>query len=271
MGYLKNRAAVLQYQNISEDKQNFLDTWIHYKCFEEQLDYISKNNIPIIPLCDVDAYLRGSLHVGMQSFSLTFDTGYAELYTLCYPLLKEHGYPATFFIRPDTIGKTRNINGREASYMNWDQICELAENGMTIGMYGCRGKMVSSTPLEEIEEEIRKFKSVFEKKLERKVVYYGVIEGVPTKPMVSLFKREGFNAVFCQAPTKQKTHSYAVGRIQIDDNDLNILLIKTSKAYIFFKDSRYWSFGRKCRLDKVIHFVSNIINRLKGKKEIISL
>ncbi len=265
MGFLKNKAVVLQYQNISDDKANFLDTWIYYKSFEEQLDCFSKNNIPIIPLCDVDAYIRGNLNLKKQSFSLTFDTGYIELYTLCYPLLKKYGYHATFFIRPDTVGETKNINGRYVNHMNWDQIRELEKGGMTIGMYGCKGRMLTNTPLEEIEREIVESKSVFEKKLERKVVYYGVREGVPTKPMVSLFKREGFNAVFCQAPTKQKTQSYAVGRIQIDDNDFNIFLIKTSKTYIFFKDSRYWSFGRKCKLDKVIHLISNIINRLKGK------
>ncbi|MGR3293119.1 MAG: polysaccharide deacetylase family protein [Candidatus Scalindua sp.] len=268
MGYLKNRAAVLQYQNISEDKTNFLDTWIHYKCFEEQLDYFSRNNIPIIPLCDVDAYIRGSLHVGKQSFSLTFDTGYVELYTLCYPLLKKYGYPATFFIRPDTVGKAENLNGRRVQYMNWDQIRELAKCGIVIGIYGCKGKWLSKTPLEEVENEIIEANALFKKELGKPFVYYGVREGNPTSEMVNLFIKEGIKAVFCQAPTKTRTHSYAVGRIQIDDNDLNILLIKTKKAYIFMKDSRYWSVGRKCKLDKAIHFVSNAINRMKGKESL---
>ena len=266
MGYLKNRAAVLQYQNISEDKTNFLDTWIHCKCFEEQLDYFSRNNIPIIPLCDVDAYIRGNLRVRKQSFSLTFDTGFIELYTLCYPLLKKYGYPATFFIRPDTVGKTKRINGREVSYMNWDQIRELAKGGMTIGMYGCKGQWLSKTSLEEVKNEIIESKALFKSELERPFIYYGVREGNPTVEMVDLFKEEGIKTVFCQAPTRRRTLSYAVGRIQIDDNDLNILLIKTRRSYIFMKDSRYWDFGRKCKFDRVIHFVSNTFNRMKGKE-----
>ncbi len=184
MGYLKNKAAILQYQNISDDKDNFLDTWIYHKCFEEQLDYISKNNIPIIPLEDTVAYINGDLRLKKQSFSLTFDTGYVELYTLCYPLLKKYGYPATFFIRPDTVGKTRNINGREVSYMNWDQICELAENGMTIGMYGCKGRVASQTPLEEVKNEIVEAMALFKRELERTFIYYGVREGNPTAEMV---------------------------------------------------------------------------------------
>jgi peptidoglycan/xylan/chitin deacetylase (PgdA/CDA1 family) len=265
MGYLKNRAAVLQYQNISEDRTDCPNTWVYYKCFEEQLDYFSKNNIPIIPLCDVDAYIRGNLHVGKQSFSLTFDTGYVELYTLCYPLLKKFGYPATFFIRPDTVGKTKSINDRAVNYMNWDQIREVENDGMTIGMYGCKGRIATNVPLEEIEKEIKDARPVFEKELAKKVVYYSAREGIPTKQMEDLFNREGFNAFFCQSPTLQKTHPYAVGRIQIDDNDLNILLIKTKKTYVFLKDSRYWSVGRKCKFDKVVHLISNTINRLKGR------
>ncbi len=266
MGFLKNKAVVLQYQNISEDKENFLETWIYHESFEDQLSCFSKNDASIIPLEDTVAYINGYLNLKKQSFSLAFDTGYIELYTLCYPLLKQYGYPATFFIRPDTVGKTEEIHGRRVQYMNWDQIRELEKGGMTIGMYGCKGRMLTNIPLEEIEREIIESKSIFEKELERKVVYYGVREGNPTKPMVSLFKRVGFNAVLCQAPTRKRTHPYAVGRIQIDDNDLNILLIKTRKAYIFMKDSRYWTFGRKCQLDKVIHFVSNTINRMKGKE-----
>jgi hypothetical protein len=266
MGYLRNRAAVLQYQNISEDEANFLDTWIHSKCFEEQLNYFSRNNIPIVPLCDVDAYLRGSLHVGKQTFSLTFDTGFVELYTLCYPLLKKYGYSATFFIRPDTVGKAEDIYGRRVQYMDWDQIRELERDGIDIGMYGCKGKWMSKIPFEEVKNEIIEAKALFKKELVRPVIYYGVREGNPTVEMVNLFKKEGIKAVFCQAPTRKRTHSYTVGRIQIDDNDLNILLIKTRKIYIFMKDSRYWDFGRKCQLDKVIHFVSNTVNLVKNKK-----
>ena len=266
MGYLKNRAAVLQYQNISEDKANFLDTWIHYNYFEEQLEYFTKNNIPIIPLCDVDAYIRGNLHVEKQSFSLTFDTGYIELYTICYPLLKKYGYSAAFFIRPDTVGKIEDVHGRRVQYMDWDQIRKLESDGITIGMYGCKGMIATKVPLGEIEKEIKDARPVFEKELGKKIVYYSVREGAPTKQMINLFESEGFEAVFCQAPTQKKTYPYAVGRIQIDDNDLNILLIKTKRPYIFFKDSRYWTLGRKCKLDKVIHFVSDTINRLNGKK-----
>lgn len=266
MGFFKRKAIVLQYQNISEDTDNFLNTWIYYKNFEEQLDYLSKNNIPIIPLDDVIAYLKGELKLQKQSFSLTFDTGFIELYTLCFPLLKRYGHPAIFFIRPDTVGKTEIISKRYVRYMDWYQIRELADNGMTIGLYGCKGRKLSPMFLKELEEEIKESKLIFERELKRKVIYYGVREGVPTKQMVKLFKREGVSAVFCETPTKQRTHPYAVGRIQIDDNDFNIFLVKLSRAYIFFKDSRCWKYIRRYKIDKAAHWVSCTFNRMRSKE-----
>lgn len=267
MGYLKRRAAILQYQNISEDTGNFLETWIYYKSFEEQLDCFSQNNISIIPLDEAEAYIRGGLKLKRQSFSLTFDTGYQDLYTLCYPLLKKYCYPATFFIRPDTVGQAGEINGRAVKYMNWDQIRDLQENGMIIGFYGCQGRNISKVPLKEILVEIQEGKAAFQRELKKEVSYYGVREGVPTEPMIQLFKKERFRALFCQVPTLTKTHPYAVGRIQVDDNDPNIFLIKISWPYIFFKDSRYWKYLRRYKVDRAAHWISENFNRFKGKED----
>lgn len=266
MRLFKNKAIVLQYQNISEDTENFLDTWIYHKSFEEQLEFFSKNDFPIISLSDVIAYLNGKLHIKKQSFCLTFDTGFVEHFTLGYPLLKKFGYPATFFVRIDTIGKKDCIRGRNVQYMDWDQNREQANAGMTIGLYGCKGQWLTKTPLEDVEKEVADAKEALKKELKMQVAYYGVREGVPSRDKIDFIKKEGFEAVLCQSPTKQRLHPYAVGRVQIDDNDFNIFLIKVSYGYIIFKDSRYWKFIRGYKLDRFVHMISNFTNRLKGKE-----
>ncbi len=83
--------------------------------------------------------------------------------------------------------------------MNWDQIRELEKGGITIGIYGCKGELLSKTPLEEIRNEIIEAKTLFKRELERPFIYYGVREGNPTAEMVNLFKEEGIRAVLCQA------------------------------------------------------------------------
>ncbi len=266
MGYFKRKAAVIQIQNVCDDAENFLDTWVYHESFEEVLQYIAANNLPIIPLDDIVAYMKGEKKLKIQSFSLTFDSGFLELYTLAFPLLKKYGFPATFFISPEFVGITQRIEHRLVQHMNWDQIRELEQNGMGIGFYGCKGGELAEQPVEEIVKEARAGKAECEKEINSKVLYYGIKEGMPSAQVTKSLKEEGFQAIFSQAPTKRSSSAYAMGRIQIDDNDLNIFLVKTSRACLFFKDSRFWKYLRLMKIDRVSHFISDTINRLKGKE-----
>ena len=53
-------------------------------------------------------YLKNQLY-------LTFDDGYADTYSIVYPIMKEYGFAATVFINPGDVG-TR---------LTWDQVREM--------------------------------------------------------------------------------------------------------------------------------------------------
>ncbi len=59
---------------------------------------------------------------------LTFDDSAASHYSVVRPLLKKHGFGATFFI---TEGFTFLTNKKD--YMTWEQIAELHRDGFEIG------------------------------------------------------------------------------------------------------------------------------------------
>src|SRR6187455_3239380 len=59
---------------------------------------------------------------------LTFDDSVASQFTQVRPLLKRHGFGATFFI---TEGFSFRTNKQD--YMTWEQIRELHEDGFEIG------------------------------------------------------------------------------------------------------------------------------------------
>src|SRR5437899_1133728 len=61
---------------------------------------------------------------------LTFDDASASHATLVAPLLKQYGFPATFFVcefPPDFEDKTK--------YMSWEQIAALAKDGFEIASH----------------------------------------------------------------------------------------------------------------------------------------
>jgi peptidoglycan/xylan/chitin deacetylase (PgdA/CDA1 family) len=57
---------------------------------------------------------------------LTFDDAYIDHYAHVYPALRERGFIATFFIPTAFIDEAR------PGYMTWEQIAEMAQNGMSM-------------------------------------------------------------------------------------------------------------------------------------------
>lgn len=74
------------------------------------------------------ASVRAAQPVPEKLVVLTFDDSSASHHAIARPLLKRHGFGATFFI---TEGFTFRTNKRD--YMTWEQIAELHRDGFEIG------------------------------------------------------------------------------------------------------------------------------------------
>lgn len=99
----KNSVTVLAYHSIVPDS-NSGGGWLHLKCssFREQLEYITKN-FEIVSLQDLQEKLSGSCSKPLAV--ITFDDGYANNYTVAYPILKELSIPFTIFLVTSKIDK----------------------------------------------------------------------------------------------------------------------------------------------------------------------
>jgi peptidoglycan/xylan/chitin deacetylase (PgdA/CDA1 family) len=231
----------------------------------EQLDYLKTNGFHIIGVDEALAYMEGKRNLPENSLAITIDGGYADAYTQVLPILEEKGVKAAFFIAPSLIGNNRVIRDHALPCMDWEQVGSLAEKGMIIGHYGCNGRIFKQVPKEAIEEDIRISKPLFEKNLGTQPIYYAVNEGTPEPAAIKVLKENGYTALFTKSPTNQGPSIYAIGRIQVDDNDLNIFLTKISGTYLLFKDSPYWKYIRKYRLDKVFHHLSQSYNAISSR------
>jgi peptidoglycan/xylan/chitin deacetylase (PgdA/CDA1 family) len=72
----------------------------------------------------------------MKKIILTFDDVYLSHYTHAVPLLKEYGFPATFYVCPELI--KYKITNLKCPIVSWEQAQEIAAAGFDLGNHFMR-------------------------------------------------------------------------------------------------------------------------------------
>ena len=258
--------SIIQYQNI-RPKPHPIPYWLSSESFEKQLEYVSKNDLQVLSIDDSIRYMmkEGNI-IRSRPISLTFDNGYLDFYDYAFPILSKHRFPATLLISPRKVGKYREIGEQKIPYLTWYLLREMAAEGIKIGAYEDDAWNINQLPENAVLRHVTEYKKDLEDNLGTEIHYFGVKEGVPSQKIRDLLISEGYRAFLTECPTKQKTDLYAIGRIQVDDDDFNIFLTKISKTYLFFKDKRSWKYIREYSLDKLAHKLSESLDRMRGTK-----
>ena len=103
------KLLVLVYHRVLEQIQpNPLDTKVTLRTFKNQLDGLLRR-YPVISLDEAIRQCRsGEIKAPIQAV-VTFDDGYADNYEIAFPILREKGVCASFFLVTDYIEKKRPL------------------------------------------------------------------------------------------------------------------------------------------------------------------
>lgn len=259
--------SIIQYQNVSR-ASHLSRLWLSLKAFQEQLDYLAGQGFRLLSMDEAADYMERKMRTdGNRPLSLTFDNGFADFFESVYPILSSYGFPSTLLISPEKVGSSVTINGAGISYLSWPDLKALSQSGLvTIGAYEDHAWNISQIPEATIRSHIVDYRKALEDRLGAPVRYFGIKEGVPNQGVRELLISEGYRAFLTECPTNKKPDLYAIGRIQVDDDDFNIFLTKISRTYLFFKDRRSWKYIREYSLDKAFHRISEAYDRVRGKR-----
>ncbi|RJQ60350.1 MAG: hypothetical protein C4530_07985 [Desulfobacteraceae bacterium] len=256
--------TILQYQNVTKSA-HLHRLWLSLEAFKKQMTYLAENNFHVLSLDEAIGYMERKVEVnGKRPISMTFDNGFISFYAEVLPVLKTYGFPAAVLVSPEKLDSTATIGAHPVPYLTWELLKGLDEQNITLGTYEDAALNINQIPEALVRDHITTFKKQMEDRLGRRIDYHGVKEGVPKSEIRSLLIAEGYRAFMTQCPTKQKPDLYAVGRIQVDDEDFNIFLSKISTTYLFFKDKESWKYIRKYRLDRVAHRMSETYNWIRS-------
>jgi peptidoglycan/xylan/chitin deacetylase (PgdA/CDA1 family) len=139
---------------------------------------------------------------------ITFDDGLVDNFTNAYPILKELGLKAYFFVIADKIG----TNG----YMDWKQLKELSAAGMVIGSHGMTHRILTGLNIDDLAFEVWESKKIIEGKLNSPVEYFSAPKGYYNKKVAYAIKRAGYKKMFTSDLDKNK--EFGFGRIAVRAN-----------------------------------------------------
>jgi peptidoglycan/xylan/chitin deacetylase (PgdA/CDA1 family) len=111
------------YHDVLPQKQVWFDETLSN--FKAQMKHIHDRGFHVISTQQLWRHLTTGEPVPKRSLVLTFDDANEGQFLYALPVLKQYGYPATFFIHTGYVGVTTS-----KSHMTWEQLKAAEETGL---------------------------------------------------------------------------------------------------------------------------------------------
>ena len=150
----------------------------------ELIDGLRRAGYRFLTLREALACVRGAAVPPHKGVVLTFDDGYASVYNVAKPLLKERGVRAAAFVPTGHIGRafggnTRAGSGPALPTLNADQIRALRDAGWDIGAHSVSHRSFAGLSRAEAWQELAESKACLEALLGQAVSTFAFPYGEP--------------------------------------------------------------------------------------------
>lgn len=189
------RVPVLLYHHVSPDANNFIA--MTPAQFEKQMSWLADNGYHPISQQQMVDFLYEARPLPPRPVMITFDDGRLNQLQYAVPILRRHGFTATFFVTKKWV-----VGG--GAFMNAGQIRKLADEGFDIGSHS-----LTHMPLQNRGSESRES---HEKRVHDQV--YGskaYVEEITGKPCLAMAYPAGYYGNKTWLPSILRAAGYKLG------------------------------------------------------------
>ena len=139
--------------------------------FSDQLEWLAENGYTSITVAELYNAFYYDLPLPAKPVILVADDGYAEVYQLAFPLLKQHGFGATIATITGAVD--------HPIYLTWDQIKEMADSGVEFVSHSVTHGNLAAMTRDDLQKELGDSRRTLEEKLGRPVQFFVYPYGEP--------------------------------------------------------------------------------------------
>ncbi|HSG09714.1 MAG TPA: polysaccharide deacetylase family protein [Longimicrobiales bacterium] len=132
--------------------------------FERHVRWLAGSEVPVLPVSEV---VSAGCSTGI---ALTFDDGFQNFIDEAWPILRDHGMPATVYVVTDRVGQDNGWDAGDGRIpllplMGWEALGRAAEEGVEIGSHTRTHPKLSALGRVEAAEEIHGSRTLLEREL----------------------------------------------------------------------------------------------------------
>lgn len=144
---------ILAYHRVSRGSNGKLT--ISVDRLDEQLGILKSRGYQSISFSDLRNLEITGLPLPPRPVLLTFDDDYLTVHRYAYPLLKKHGFQATVFLPPDSVGNFSQLMGGGERVLGYEGLREMCADGIDFALRSQKLEVHQQGSQTQIELDLR--------------------------------------------------------------------------------------------------------------------
>lgn len=258
-----NKIPVLSYHRVlpdfSEDEAPMYS--VLPQQFSEQMKYLAEHGFVSLSLDEYDEILEGRREAPERGVVVTFDDGYADIYSIAWPIAQRYGiklnvFICTGFVQSDNAFIYPRMPFHAFNHrttfpewwrsLQWSEIQKMQEQGVGIGFHGHTHRKMARLSVAAMNWEFTEGLSICREKLGADICYFAFPHGTAdsyNNDAIVLAHQHGIQRIFTTRLRRTPVDLYTelISRLVIhQEDDLNTFELKLYGAYDWLGDIRHF-------------------------------
>ena len=217
---IKNSAVVFMYHKFGISK--YPSTSVRIDQFDAHLKEFSKSKYSVESVEFIIDTIINDGSLPDNTIGISIDDADKSFYEVGWPKFKEMGFPVTLFVNTSTIHENNK------NYLNWDQIRELMNEGVSIGAHSHSHYHMADLSIDEVRDEIEISNNIFLKELGNIPPLFAFHYGEANEEIINLLKEYKFKVAFGQhsGVINETSNLYYLPRFSLNEKYAEIDRVK---------------------------------------------